>query len=116
MAAVDLLVVEVSRNHITDERMRHGARLLRWRPDKAPESSTHGSESRNTTTGACTGRSDIAAPNSSKRRTPVRRSKPQPDHLPPRGPTPIWAPDPTPADSVWVRIVRVGDGGSRRRT
>jgi ATP-dependent DNA ligase len=35
-----VLVAEVSADHITGERMRHGARLLRWRTDKAPESCT----------------------------------------------------------------------------
>ena len=35
-----VLVVEVSADHITGEHMRHGARLLRWRTDKAPESCT----------------------------------------------------------------------------
>ena len=34
------LVAEVSADHITGEHMRHGARLLRWRPDKAPEACT----------------------------------------------------------------------------
>jgi ATP-dependent DNA ligase len=31
------LVVEVSYDHFTGGRFRHGTRLLRWRPDKAPE-------------------------------------------------------------------------------
>jgi ATP-dependent DNA ligase len=31
------LVVEVCYDHFTGERFRHGTRLLRWRPDKAPE-------------------------------------------------------------------------------
>ena len=31
-------VVEVSADHITGDYMRHGARLLRWRPDRKPES------------------------------------------------------------------------------
>jgi ATP-dependent DNA ligase len=35
-----ILVVEVSADHITGEHMRHGARLLRWRTDKKPESCT----------------------------------------------------------------------------
>ena len=35
-----VLVVEVSADHITGDHMRHGARLLRWRTDKAPESCT----------------------------------------------------------------------------
>jgi ATP-dependent DNA ligase len=35
-----ILVVEVSADHITGDHMRHGARLLRWRTDKAPESCT----------------------------------------------------------------------------
>lgn len=30
------LVVEVSYDQVTGDRLRHGARLLRWRPDKAP--------------------------------------------------------------------------------
>ncbi len=31
------LVVEVSYDHFTGDRFRHGTKLLRWRPDKAPE-------------------------------------------------------------------------------
>jgi ATP-dependent DNA ligase len=31
------LVVEVSYDHFTGDRFRHGTRLLRWRPDKAPK-------------------------------------------------------------------------------
>ena len=31
------LVIEVSYDHFTDGRFRHGTKLLRWRPDKAPE-------------------------------------------------------------------------------
>jgi ATP-dependent DNA ligase len=34
------LVVEVGYDHFTGERFRHGTRLLRWRPDKAPEQCT----------------------------------------------------------------------------
>jgi ATP-dependent DNA ligase len=34
------LVVEVSYDHVSDERFRHGTRLLRWRTDKAPKSCT----------------------------------------------------------------------------
>lgn len=34
------LVVEVSYDHITDYRFRHGTTLLRWRPDKAPRQCT----------------------------------------------------------------------------
>jgi ATP-dependent DNA ligase len=30
-------VVEVSYDHVTGHRFRHGTKLLRWRPDKAPE-------------------------------------------------------------------------------
>ena len=33
-------VVEVSADHITDNHMRHGARLLRWRDDKPPKRCT----------------------------------------------------------------------------
>ena len=33
-------VVEVSADHITDNHMRHGARLLRWRTDKPPKRCT----------------------------------------------------------------------------
>ncbi|MPZ38308.1 MAG: ATP-dependent DNA ligase [Rhizobiales bacterium] len=33
-------VVEVSYDHFTGERFRHGTRLLRWRPDKAPRQCT----------------------------------------------------------------------------
>jgi ATP-dependent DNA ligase len=35
-----VLVVEVQYDHITDDRFRHGTRLLRWRPDKAPKQCT----------------------------------------------------------------------------
>jgi ATP-dependent DNA ligase len=31
------LVVEVRYDHVSGGRFRHGTRLLRWRPDKAPE-------------------------------------------------------------------------------
>ena len=34
------LVVEVSYDHVSDARFRHGTRLLRWRPDKAPAQCT----------------------------------------------------------------------------
>ena len=34
------LVVEVSFDHVTGGRFRHGTRLLRWRPDKAPSQCT----------------------------------------------------------------------------
>ncbi|HEY1656649.1 MAG TPA: ATP-dependent DNA ligase [Candidatus Tumulicola sp.] len=34
------VVVEVSFDHVTARRFRHAARLLRWRPDKAPRSCT----------------------------------------------------------------------------
>lgn len=34
------LVVEVMFDHMTGDRFRHGARLLRWRPDKAPQQCT----------------------------------------------------------------------------
>jgi ATP-dependent DNA ligase len=34
------LVVEVSYDHVTGNRFRHGTRLLRWRPDKAPRQCT----------------------------------------------------------------------------
>jgi ATP-dependent DNA ligase len=34
------LVVEVSFDQVTDDRFRHGARLLRWRPDKAAKQCT----------------------------------------------------------------------------
>jgi ATP-dependent DNA ligase len=34
------LVVEVSFDHVTSGRFRHGTKLLRWRPDKAPEQCT----------------------------------------------------------------------------
>jgi ATP-dependent DNA ligase len=34
------LVVEVRYDHITDDRFRHGTKLLRWRPDKAPRQCT----------------------------------------------------------------------------
>lgn len=31
------LVVEVSFDHVSEDRFRHGTRLVRWRPDKAPK-------------------------------------------------------------------------------
>jgi ATP-dependent DNA ligase len=34
------LVAEVSFGHVTGGRFRHGTRLLRWRPDKAPKQCT----------------------------------------------------------------------------
>lgn len=34
------LVVEVSFDHVTGNRFRHGTRLLRWRPDKSPKQCT----------------------------------------------------------------------------
>jgi len=34
------LVVEVRYDHVTGERFRHGTKLLRWRPDKAPAQCT----------------------------------------------------------------------------
>lgn len=34
------LVVEVQYDHVTGQRFRHGTKLLRWRPDKAPRSCT----------------------------------------------------------------------------
>jgi ATP-dependent DNA ligase len=34
------LVIEVSFDHVSAGRIRHGARILRWREDKAPESCT----------------------------------------------------------------------------
>jgi len=34
------LVVEVSFDHVSGGRFRHGTRLLRWRPDKAPRQCT----------------------------------------------------------------------------
>jgi ATP-dependent DNA ligase len=30
------LVIEVEYDHFTGHRFRHGTKLLRWRPDKAP--------------------------------------------------------------------------------
>lgn len=35
-----LLVVEVCYDHFTGDRFRHGTRLMRWRPDKAPRQCT----------------------------------------------------------------------------
>jgi ATP-dependent DNA ligase len=34
------LVVEVRYDHVSDERFRHGTKLIRWRPDKAPTQCT----------------------------------------------------------------------------
>jgi len=36
------LVVEVCYDHFSGERFRHGTRLMRWRPDKAPQQCTMG--------------------------------------------------------------------------
>jgi ATP-dependent DNA ligase len=35
------LVVEVRYDHVSDDRFRHGTKLLRWRPDKAPRQCTY---------------------------------------------------------------------------
>ncbi|MDB5644303.1 MAG: ligase [Hyphomicrobiales bacterium] len=35
------LVVEVRYDHVSGGRLRHGAKLMRWRPDKAPEQCTY---------------------------------------------------------------------------
>ena len=35
------LVVEVCYDHVSGGRFRHGTRLLRWRPDKAPQQCTY---------------------------------------------------------------------------
>ena len=43
------LVVEVEYDHFTGGRFRHGARLLRWRPDKAPRQCTMAQVERETT-------------------------------------------------------------------
>jgi ATP-dependent DNA ligase len=37
-----VLVVEVRFDHVTGDRFRHGTRLMRWRPDKAPRQCTFG--------------------------------------------------------------------------
>jgi ATP-dependent DNA ligase len=34
------LVVEVRFDQVTGQRFRHGTKLVRWRPDKAPEQCT----------------------------------------------------------------------------
>ena len=34
------LVVEICYDHFSGHRFRHGTRLLRWRPDKAPQQCT----------------------------------------------------------------------------
>jgi ATP-dependent DNA ligase len=34
------LVVEVRFDHVSGDRFRHGTRLMRWRPDKAPAQCT----------------------------------------------------------------------------
>jgi ATP-dependent DNA ligase len=34
------LVVEVEYDHVSSDRFRHGTRLVRWRPDKAPRQCT----------------------------------------------------------------------------
>jgi ATP-dependent DNA ligase len=35
------LVVEVSYDHVSGQRFRHGTGLKRWRPDKAPRQCTY---------------------------------------------------------------------------
>jgi ATP-dependent DNA ligase len=35
-------VVEVRYDQVTGDRFRHGTKLLRWRPDKAPRQCTFG--------------------------------------------------------------------------
>ena len=35
-----ILVIEVRFDHVTGDRFRHGTKLLRWRPDKAPAQCT----------------------------------------------------------------------------
>lgn len=42
------LVVEVEYDHFTGDRFRHGTKLLRWRPDKAPRQCTIGQVERET--------------------------------------------------------------------
>ena len=34
------LVVEISYDHVGGDRFRHGTKLIRWRPDKAPAQCT----------------------------------------------------------------------------
>jgi ATP-dependent DNA ligase len=34
------LVIEITFDHVTDGRIRHGSKILRWRDDKAPEDCT----------------------------------------------------------------------------
>jgi ATP-dependent DNA ligase len=34
------LVIEIYYDHVTGNRLRHGTKLLRWRPDKSPEQCT----------------------------------------------------------------------------
>jgi ATP-dependent DNA ligase len=34
------LVIEASYDHFTNGRFRHGTKLIRWRPDKAPRQCT----------------------------------------------------------------------------
>jgi ATP-dependent DNA ligase len=52
------LVVEVRYDHVSGGRFRHGARLLRWRPDKAPRQCTF--EQIQVPPAAATGRSLVA--------------------------------------------------------
>src|SRR5690606_6017729 len=49
------LVVEVSYDHVTGDRFRHGTRLLRFRPDKAPRQCTLAQLEREVTPGRLVG-------------------------------------------------------------
>jgi ATP-dependent DNA ligase len=40
VAVAPKLVVEVRFDHVTDDRFRHGTKLIRWRPDKDPQQCT----------------------------------------------------------------------------
>ncbi len=75
------LVVEVRYDHVTGDRFRHGTRLLRWRPDKAPRQCTFDQlerEARPATLvtelfGAATGRSPAATREAGGSRRSQRR-------------------------------------------
>ena len=56
------LVVEVSYDHVTDGRFRHGTRFLRWRPDKAPRQCTFEQLEKPASPGALIERVVAAAP------------------------------------------------------
>jgi ATP-dependent DNA ligase len=67
------LVVEVQYDHFTGGRFRHGTKLLRWRPDKAPAQCTTSPVTAVTGGRAVTGSARSRRPKSSSSRSATRR-------------------------------------------